>query len=103
MTPTEVIALAEQLHAEPHPATPADGVVSLGAVDAAYVTMIEDEYRAAVLNAQQLRAARLSIVFKAHGITDGSTVTLRPAEHGQPMQLHVVPPVPPARLNGDSA
>ena len=72
--------------------------ITLGPVDAAYVTMIEGEYQAAVQNAQQLRMVRFQVVMKAHGIADGATVTVVPAENGRPMQLQVgAPPANGAR------
>ena len=71
---------------------PDDGTVTLGAVEAAYVAMIEQEYRAAIVDAQQLRSARFTVVMQAHNIRDGSTVTVVPGENGFPMQLRVVTP-----------
>lgn len=82
---------------------PAEGPIILPPVEAAYVTMVEGEYRAAVLNAQQVRAARFAVVSKAHGIVDGSAITVLPAEDGRPMQLVVTPPAANSGANNGTA
>lgn len=73
------------------PRNPVTGI-TLGDVEAAYVTMVETEFAAAVQVAQQKRSERFAVVMKTHSIPEGSRVTIVPAANGEPMRLDVTPP-----------